>query len=204
MHTNRSVFFMNDTREYIIDESYKLFLNRSYEAVSISVISDAIGFTKGALYHHFKNKEELFKAVIDKYFTINGVKVDVDTITLKEYTAASIQQTRAILINIFGQEEKIAPINYLALISNCFRHYEGFAKEKLNFIDNEVANVERIIKNAITRGEIRNDINTRVVALQYFSLSIGLAGDFIRNYSIDSAINTMKEQMNQLYNLLKI
>jgi len=56
---------MNDTREYIIDESYKLFLNRSYEAVSISVISDAIGFTKGALYHHFKNKEELFKAVID-------------------------------------------------------------------------------------------------------------------------------------------
>ena len=52
---------MENTKEFIIDEAFKLFLDHSYEAVSISDISQAIGFTKGALYHHFKNKEELFK-----------------------------------------------------------------------------------------------------------------------------------------------
>ena len=75
LHTDRSVFggrfkqlIMNDTRDFIIDEAYKLFLTQSYEAVSISTISEAIGLTKGALYHHFTNKEDLFKAVIDKHF----------------------------------------------------------------------------------------------------------------------------------------
>ena len=33
---------MSDTREYIIDHAYKLFLNKSYEAVSISEISKAM------------------------------------------------------------------------------------------------------------------------------------------------------------------
>jgi len=195
---------MNDTREYIIDEAYKLFLNQSYEAVSISIISDAIGFTKGALYHHFKNKEELFKAVIDKHFTIPSISVDVDHITLKEYTEASIEHVRKILMSIFKQDEKFVFVNYLSLITDSFRHYESFAQEKLNFIDKELGNVKAIISHAIKLGEIRSDINVHVVALQYFSLSMGLAGDIVRNSSIESAVNSMKDQLNQLYQLLKI
>jgi len=197
-------FFMMDTREFIIDEAYKLFLNQSYEAVSISVISEAIGFTKGALYHHFKNKEELFKAVINKHFNIQGIVVDVDHITLKEYTEASIEHARTILMKIFQKSENFIPINYLSLIADSFRHYEGFAREKLNFLDQEVATVETIISNAIERGEIRSDINIHIVALQYFSLSVGLAGDIMRNNSIESAVGSMRDMLNQLYHLLKI
>jgi len=96
---------MKDTREYIIEEAYKLFLNHSYEAVSISMISDAIGFTKGALYHHFRNKEELFRAVIDKHFPFGYIPVDTDTITLKEYTRECVEHTRKILEAIFGNGE---------------------------------------------------------------------------------------------------
>jgi len=194
---------MKDTREYIIEEAYKLFLNHSYEAVSISMISDAIGFTKGALYHHFRNKEELFRAVIDKHFPISSVMVDVDNISLKEYTHACIEHTHKILKAIFGSDEKFIPVNYLALIADCFRHYEGFSENKTHVIEDEVKNVEVILRNAIKRGEIRSDINVAVVALQYFSLSIGLAGDLIRNSSVKSAIRSLKAQLNQLYYLLK-
>ena len=173
MHTERLVFFMIDTREYIIDEAYKLFLNHSYEAVSISIISEAIGLTKGALYHHFRNKEELYRAVIDKHFAITAVAVDVDSISLKDYTDACIQHTRKILKTIFREEDQFIPINYLSLIADSFRHYEGFAESKLQFIDDEVKNVEIIIKNAIQRSEIRHDIDVHIVALQYFSMSMG-------------------------------
>ena len=64
--------------------------------------------------------------------------------------------------------------------------------------------MEVILRNAISRGEIRSDINVEVVALQYFSLSIGLAGDLIRTSSVGSAIKSLKNQLNQLYYLLKI
>ena len=194
---------MKETREYIIDEAYKLFLNHSYEAVSISMISEAIGFTKGALYHHFKNKEELFRAVIDKHFPVTSITVDEDNITLKEYTSLCIEHTHKILKAIFGKGEKVILVNYLSLIADCFRHYEGFTENKSRVVDDAVRCAENIIKNAIKRGEVRNDINIRIVALQYFSLSIGLAGDLVRTNSVESAIKSMKDQLNQLYYLLK-
>jgi TetR/AcrR family transcriptional regulator, transcriptional repressor for nem operon len=204
LHTDRLVFIMADTREYIIDESFKLFLNHSYEAVSISMISEAIGFTKGALYHHFASKEELFIAVVDKYLEIKSLSVDVDNITLADYTNYCTEHARSILQKLFNQTDDFLPISYLSLIVDSFRHYKGFADKTLNFIDMETEKVEKIIKNAIINGEIRNDIDIKVVASQFFSLSAGLAGDFIRNSSIDSALNLMRNQINQLYQLLKI
>jgi AcrR family transcriptional regulator len=194
---------MKDTRDYIIDEAYKLFLNHSYEAVSISMISDAIGFTKGALYHHFRNKEELYRAVIDKHFPITSVQVDVDKITLEEYTGLCIDHTHKILQAIFGSAETFQPVTYLSLIADCFRHYEGFSENKARVMEEAVRDVEIILRHAIDRGEIRSDINIKIVALHYFSLSIGMAGDLIRNSSVESAITSLKGQLNQLYYLLK-
>jgi len=63
--------------------------------------------------------------------------------------------------------------------------------------------MEIILMNAIQRGEVRSDIDIKVVALQYFSLSVGLAGDLIRTSSVGSAMKSMKDQLNQLYYLLK-
>ena len=69
--------------------------------------------------------------------------------------------------------------------------------------DDVVNNTEIIIRNAIKRGEVRNDINVKVAAMQYFSLSIGMAGDLIRTSSVQSAMKSMKDQLNQLYYLIK-
>ena len=194
---------MKDTREYIIDEAFKLFLNYSYEAVSISVISNAIGFTKGALYHHFTNKEELFHAVIDKHLPMPAISVDEQTITLKEFTATCIDHARKVLTGILQTGENYSPINYLSLIADSFRHYEGYARMKTELIKNETAVATRIIERAIGRGEIRSDINVSAVAAQYFSITIGLAGDIMMNSSVEQAMLSLEAQLNQLYNLLK-
>jgi len=205
LHTDRSVFLMTDTREYIIDEAFKLFLRQSYEAVSISIISDSIGLTKGALYHHFENKEELFRAVIDKHFKeIVPVVVNSDTITLKDYIEVCVKHTEKILRHIFSDNEQFTPLNYMSLIADCFRHYTGFTEAKFGYIDNEIKVIKQILDHAIERGEIRNDIDTNIVALQMFSLNIGMASDIVRNRSIEATLHSMKLQLDQLYKLLKI
>ena len=55
-------------RERIVQESFLLFLARGYEATSMSQIVQASRMSKGAVYHHFASKEELFRAAIDRYF----------------------------------------------------------------------------------------------------------------------------------------
>lgn len=195
---------MNDTKEYIIDQAFELFLTKSYEAVSISEISTVIGFTKGALYHHFINKEELYKAVIDKYVEFAETEGDLEKISLNELNEHIISNVRKTMNKMFSKNSKFVPINYLTLIADAFKHYPGFAAAKEKLFNSEINRVKQVLDNCIKRGEIRNDINTSVVATTYFSTTTGLAGNMLQNFSIEESINSLKEQLNELVKLLKI
>ncbi|HLF25305.1 MAG TPA: TetR/AcrR family transcriptional regulator [Anaerolineae bacterium] len=51
-------------REVILDFAAKLFNQKGYTGVSIRDIAQACGMTNAALYYHFKNKEDLYLAVV--------------------------------------------------------------------------------------------------------------------------------------------
>jgi len=54
---------MNETRAHLLRVAGRLFLQSNYYGVSIQDITRAAGMTKGALYHHFTSKEQLFEEV---------------------------------------------------------------------------------------------------------------------------------------------
>ena len=195
---------MSDTKEYIIDQAYKLFLNKSYEAVSISDISKAIGFTKGALYHHFLNKEDLFKAVVDKYLKIIGLGEFKKDITMAECIQMIIDYVSQVVNSTCIDNQAFAPVSYISLLIDALRHYPGFAEKHEHFFNETVSNLETILDQAVMNGEIRNDIDTSLVAQHLFSLSTGIAGNLFRSNSPSDAIQSFKAQMIEYYEILKI
>ena len=53
----------------ILDVSMKLFLEKGFENTSMQDIVDGLGgLSKGAIYHHFKSKEDILVAVMDKIY----------------------------------------------------------------------------------------------------------------------------------------
>ncbi|MEF9970685.1 MAG: TetR/AcrR family transcriptional regulator [Oscillospiraceae bacterium] len=59
--------FPEETLRRIVDEATGLFIQKGYENTSIQDILDRLGgLSKGAIYHHFKSKEEIFQAVCRK------------------------------------------------------------------------------------------------------------------------------------------
>jgi len=54
------------TVEKIISVSAKLFSEKGYDKTSMQDIVDALGMSKGAIFHHFNSKEEIFNAVMSK------------------------------------------------------------------------------------------------------------------------------------------
>lgn len=53
------------TREKIIEVATKKFMKNGYKATSTRKISQEVGITQPNLYHHFKNKEALYIAVME-------------------------------------------------------------------------------------------------------------------------------------------
>lgn len=58
-----------ETVQKILDASLKLFLEKGYEETTVlDIISNMGGMTRGAFYHHFKSKEDVFDALSDRLF----------------------------------------------------------------------------------------------------------------------------------------
>ena len=53
------------TRDAIIMAARKMFTSKGYDASSIDEIAAAARVTSGALYHHFRNKREIMRAVFE-------------------------------------------------------------------------------------------------------------------------------------------
>jgi AcrR family transcriptional regulator len=63
-----------DTRQRLIDVAVDLFTRHSFAGTSLQMIADEMGFTKAAIYYHFRTREELLAAVVEPIFQqLSGV-----------------------------------------------------------------------------------------------------------------------------------
>jgi AcrR family transcriptional regulator len=81
----------NAKRRQIIDGARKVFLERGFDAASMGDIAKAAGVSKGTLYVYFKDKDELFGAIVrgecamqaEGVFSFNHADHDVEAVLLK-------------------------------------------------------------------------------------------------------------------------
>jgi len=55
-------------KEDILVSAKRLFSEKGYDATSMDEIALQTGVPKSLIYYHFKNKEELLQAIVDKFF----------------------------------------------------------------------------------------------------------------------------------------
>lgn len=77
--------YPEETVNLILDTAQKLFIEKGYEHTTLQDIIDNLGgLTKGAIYHHFKSKEDILNAVTARLFKENTlsekwIKIQKDT-----------------------------------------------------------------------------------------------------------------------------
>ncbi len=64
------------TREMIMDAARDLFVKNGYMHVSMRQIAKELGCSHGAIYYHFKNKAELFYALVQEHFYMLDQKLE--------------------------------------------------------------------------------------------------------------------------------
>lgn len=60
--------YPEETRKKILDISFRLFSEKGYDHTTIQDIVDRLGMSKGAVYHHFKSKEDILDHLYDQYY----------------------------------------------------------------------------------------------------------------------------------------
>jgi AcrR family transcriptional regulator len=63
------------TREQLLQTARGVFIEKGYAATSLEEVVSRAGMTRGALYHHFKDKRALFDAVVERAIEEMGDRV---------------------------------------------------------------------------------------------------------------------------------
>ncbi len=104
------------TRENILNAARKEFLEKGYQGAWLRDIAKNAGVTTGALYGYFKNKEELFAAIVsDCYYEIQSRYQSI----LESFQQLNCEQQQKNM-------EKIAAKGMLQLVDYMYEHYEEF------------------------------------------------------------------------------
>ena len=75
------------TREYILDQAYKVFAQKGYKQVTMKDICEAAGLSRGGLYSHFPGTKEIFEAVLAR---ITGVEENDFAREIRNGTPAAV------------------------------------------------------------------------------------------------------------------
>lgn len=149
----------------ILDAAMDLFLEKGYDNTTIQDIVDALGdLSKGAIYHHFKSKEEIIESVIPRLYDSSDSQIQ----SLKESTSYTglekLNRTLFISLKNPGQE-KLA-----TAAPNLMKNPRFLTQQLYNTIENIVPNlVEPIIREGIEDGSIVTD-NPKEVAETFMIL----------------------------------
>ncbi len=137
--------------EQILETAKDLFINKGYHGLSMREISDALGVSKAALYYYFKDKEELFLAILKIYLDEMSQALD----RIESESALYKEQIRHFIEYVLTQPAKqratirLASQEITHLTPKARRAFDALYREK--FIDK----VQHILQQGIDRGEFR-------------------------------------------------
>lgn len=193
------------TKERIIEEAFKLFLNHNFEKVSISDLEQAIGKTRGAIFYFFKNKEELFNEVIDTYIikTQNpSEKFNIDAnISLEQFIYLYINGINTTMSKMLSLSVVNIYKGYFSLYMQASRIYPNFTEIMTSYSLEEINLWEKVIHRAIQSKEIK-EVNTRHYATLFRSCFLGLAFDRCLSYGLNTEELLVLYQ--NIYNPIKL
>jgi AcrR family transcriptional regulator len=140
-----------DLREKILEKARSMFIRQGYHGLSMREISEALGVSKAALYYHFKDKEELFLAILET--SLDEMEALIDNISLTPVSCSEKLQKFVETVLLQPPEQRsiirLASQEMGQLSAAARKHFDGIYREKF------IGKVEKILQAGMDQGEFR-------------------------------------------------
>ncbi|MDV4151303.1 TetR/AcrR family transcriptional regulator [Clostridium sp. AL.422] len=199
---------MNNTRDHILSVAFNLFLQKSFKEVTLRNIVEETGLSKGAFYHYFNSKEQLFLELVNNVFN------SVLDIPYDKFSKESLYHFYIDYINYYvenikqkgkDEEEDASPsFNYISLIFDAIRLFPEL-KEKLTLSKQLQYNAwVEVISLARERGEIKSPMSNEQIANMFINSSGGIEIYSVYESNGDEIGRKLLDLWDDFYKTLKV
>ena len=201
---------MNESKEHIILIASRLFLQKSYKEVTMKELVEKSGLSKGAFYHYFESKENLFLEVLEYFFhEVSRNYEDYSKESLyqfyNDYINETVSLTKKYLKNFNNEVSEISiTLNYFSLIFDALKLFPEFRKNVIDDFNKEINYWIKAIERARSTGEIKSNMNDKEIAEMFMYISDGVGMHMImRGADIENMVKPFQHLWNKLYEQLK-
>lgn len=165
---------MKDTKEHILETAFFLFVAKTFKEVTMKEIVNATGLSKGAFYHYFESKEQLFHEVINDYL-ISNLQVDYsqfDHSSLHAFYSETLDFMEKRSSSGLRKNLSVQDGTYSNLYTFIFEAIKFFPELKEKFIEFDAYKLDnwvKVIQKAKMSGEIKSSMSDESIAKIFLS-----------------------------------
>jgi len=196
------------TKEQIVKNALKLFLQKGFHNVSMAMIAAEVGISKPAIYHHFQNKDAMVEGVLDHFtnkmseWSLEYFKDASNGEQFLQKMFSAIPIYKNIEIVLLDEGDETYPNSYNDLLMTLSKYKSKFRDRIALDIKGGREKIKRSIIDAQTRNTIDEQIDPEKLSLLIHCILEGSA--FIAEIDEDLDLNTASGDLFQMtWSLIK-
>ena len=182
-----------ERRNEILDTAEKLFITKGYDKTSTNDILDRVGIARGTLYYHFKSKEEILNAMIER---INGALI-TKAKTIASDTSIPVIDRSVMTIAALNVDTDIGH----EIIDEVHKPQNALMHQKMQ--ENLVTGIVPVLTDLVCEGEKQGLFSIRYPAETIEMLVLYACTAFDDRYETDGAAKEKRIKVF-LYNIEKL
>lgn len=168
-----------ETRNRILDAAQSVFHERGVARTSLSDIAGAADVTRGAIYWHFRNKADLFAAMCDRIKMPMDALFDPDHAEDGDYVAQLRRIGEYLLQQLLDDAQWRQIFEIMFHKCEFVEDTEPMLARLQQSCRGSISRTERIMRNAMARGQLPADLDVPVAAAYYHATLSGLIADHL-------------------------
>jgi TetR/AcrR family acrAB operon transcriptional repressor len=152
------------TRSAILGTALKVFSERGYSGTTLEEIATRAQVTRGALYHHFADKADLYSKVIGE----NWAEVFAPLFATLAGEAPAVPRLRRFLVSYFtalSRDQKLRELlELMTLRSEVLPEHASGMEAKRDWLAGWIADLDRLFAEVDRQHQLRRDIAPRAAA----------------------------------------
>ncbi len=200
---------MENTRDHILNTAFKLFSSRGFKEITMQDLVKASGLSKGAFYHYFKSKKELYEESLERFLMgfIEEMNVQDDgQVSLRNLLKQIFEKFAQLAENIqeTGKTGESGGLSAYMLFMQAAVQHPNLREKFAEFGRSYYQEFLQKIRNAMEKGEIRNDLNPSIFVHQISSIMEGLVLIYSFGIEMNSLSGTFNAIIDQLFDLIEL
>lgn len=165
------------TKQELLNAALSVFSRNGYTASRLEDIARTAGVTRGAIYHHFGSKADLYLALIEEASSIGNSAID----RAIEEGGTFVEILSRILVYSFALLEDDRRFRDVMALQLTTPSIDAFSQRRYEEAQQLVSSISGFFKLIIAQGALRQDLDPTTAARAFLGYQNGLASLWLFN-----------------------